>query len=170
MSDRSYIRSTLNSTIITLQDRQYDNLRQYTENLKRFYANYGSKVSAAKTTMDLQDLALLFSEMSKTGSAPKQEQNAKVAASAIRTMSLDMGGTGEVQYSDAPLEGKFILVLDKDNATVRDDTWEPMQFTNPQLVNIAARPGVNIVLLLLKTADGWVLCRKDIQQIGRAHV
>ena len=74
-----------------------------------------------------------------------------------------MGGTGEVQYSDAPLEGKFILVLDKDNATVRDDTWEPMQFTNPQLVNIAARPGVNIVLLLLKTADGWVLCRKDIQ-------
>lgn len=163
MSDRSYIRSTLNSTIITLQDRQYDNLRQYAENLKRFYASYGSKVSAAKTTTDLRDLALLFSEMSKTGSAPKQEQNAKVAASAIRTMSLDMGGTGEVQYSDAPLEGKFILVLDKDNATVRDDTWEPMQFTNPQLVNIAARPGVNIVLLLLKTADGWVLCRKDIQ-------
>lgn len=161
MSERSYIRATMNNTLITINDKQYDNLRRYSENLRRFYATYNDKLSAINTTLDLQELSLLFLQLAKTGATPKQEHNAQMAASTASKLSLDFGtSTGEVQYDESPLEGKFVLVLDGHNLTIQDDTWEPIKFTDPQLVRLAARPGVSIVLLLLKTKDCWLLCRR----------
>lgn len=161
MSERSYIRSTMNNTLITLNDKQYDNLRRYSENLRRFYGTYNDKLNNINTTLDLQELSILFLQLAKTGATPKQEHNAQVAANTASKMTLDFGtGDGEVQYDESPLEGKFVLVLDGHNLTIQDDTWEPIKFVDPQLVRLAARPGVSIVLLLLKTRDCWLLCRR----------
>lgn len=165
MSERSYIRATMNSTIITTQDRQYDNLRQYSDNLRRFYGKYGEKLAAIRSTIDLQDLATLFGELVKTGASAKKDHNEQAASNAIQKMELDFG-TGaasgaNIAYSDAPLVGKFVLVIDDKNYTIADDTWEPIPFTDPQLQGLVAKKKVSIVLLLLKTSDCWLLCRKE---------
>lgn len=162
-SERNYIRSTMNDTVVLPIDKKYDNLHRYVETLRRFYKAYGDKLSAIKTTMDLQDLATLFGEMVKAGAAAKQDHNERAAASALTRMELDMGGaTNSINYSTAELSGKFILVNDGSNLTIKDNTWEPIEFTDPQVKGVAKRPGVSIVLLLHKTTDCWVLCRKNI--------
>lgn len=161
-AERSYIRSATNETIMLPIDKKYDNLRRYIDNLRRFYRNYGDRIAAVKTTVDLQDLASLFAEIVKNGAAEKKDQNSSAAASALSRMSLDLGGSCEIEYDTSELKGKFVLVNDGNNLTDKDDTWEAIPFSNQQLQKIASRPKTSIVLLLLKTPNCWLLCRKDI--------
>lgn len=161
MSDRAYIRSSMNNAIITLQDRQYDNLRRYTSNVRRFYSACGDSLSKMKNTMELQALAAQFAEFVKSGEGTKSEHNANMAANAMSRMSLNLGGS-DIQYRNDELKGKFILVIDSKKQSVLDDTWEPIPFTHPKLQGIAAKVDKYIVLLLHKVSDGWVACRKDI--------
>lgn len=163
-SERGYIRSTASDTVQMAVDKKYDNLRRYIENLRRFYKSYGDKLAAIKTTMDVQDLATLFSEIAKAGAGAKQDHNERVAGNALSTMNLDMssGSKVEIDYSTVELNGKFVLVNDGTNASIKDDNWDPIQFSSGQLQKIASRPNTSIVLLLMKCSEGYVLCRKDI--------
>lgn len=156
-SDRQYIKATARDTILDLAERRHNNLYRYITLLKAFYAQYGERLDNIRTTMDLQELALCFAELKKSGPAAKVEHNAQAASNTLKSLNLD---GGKVEYVNTPLTGKFILVNDSENYSIKDDTWDPIQFSDHSLSVLNTR--YNIVLLLCKTSDCWLLCRKDI--------
>lgn len=162
-TDRSYTKAVLRDTITTTQDRQYNKLHTYIGLLKAFYGENGEQLSNIRTTMDLQDLGMKFAELLKSGPSQKQDHNSKAASGSMRMLNLDMGDQiSRAEYLDVPLGSKFTLITDQENCSIADDTWEPIKFTDPELDKLSSK--YSIVLLLCKTADCWLLCRKDISR------
>ena len=158
--ERAYLKSLINKTVENLRDRQYDNLNRYIQRVQAFYGTYGPQLSNIHTTMDLQELATLYAELAKNGPAQKADANAAAAANAMKKLSLG-GDAPAVEYDSRELKGKFVLVDDPTNLAVVDDAWEPIKFSDPRLRQLNPSAKHSIVLLMMKCADCWVLCRKD---------
>lgn len=158
--ERAYLKSLTTDTVESTRDRQYDRLSRYLKCLHSFYDVHGNELSAIRTTMDLQALALAYAEMSKNGPAQKTDSNTATANSALKKLSL--GGGAQPEYDDRQLTGKFVLVDDPSNLAVADNAWEPLTFTDPRMAPLNPTGKHSIVLLMLKTRDCWMLCRKDI--------
>lgn len=156
--DRAYLKAIMSETVDTIRDRQYDNLDRYLKCLRQFYDSNKDRLANIRSTMDLQELALLYDELMKDGPKKREDTNARAASNTMTKLSLTT-----IEYIDCPLVGKFVLVNDGDNLTIKDNTWDPMTFTDPRLASLNPGGRNSIVLLMLKTNDCWLLCRKDIK-------
>ena len=162
-----YLRSLRDDSIITTKDRQYDILRRYTSCLARFYSTEGYKINAVRTTLDLLECAGAFYELFKSGDSAKSHVNERATATAMQKLNLDSGSsTPDIQWDTSALRGPFTLICDMEMKS----TLPPIEFSDPNVRQVAARANNRIVLLLSQTADKFVFCRKDIRADEVARV
>lgn len=155
-----YLKSKQTTVVITTKDRQYQILSSYIDVLRTVYERNGDVLRRpTATTVELSAIATEAYQLYHEGvklQAP--DVNTVRAQSAIASMNLDAGSV--IQYSDAPLNGKFIIVSDADGAS----GITPITFTDANMARLSERLHNSIVLLMLELQDEYLLCRKDILQ------
>lgn len=151
-----YLRAIQSSMVITTKDRQYQNLKTYTEVIKALYSEFGAQLEAGQTdTVELAKICGRAYNLFVSG-AGKQAQDANEvrAASTIASLNLE----GGIQYDNRELTGKFAIISD----VQMQSTFPSIEFTDPQVKKLAERLSNRVILLLLEADDAFVLCRKDI--------
>lgn len=153
-----YLKSLRNEHIITAKDRQYDTLTRYIKVLNNFYTTNGAAVNGVQNTVELAALAQSFIELWKSNKEGKVEANAAVAASTLSRLDL---GANQIVWDETSLEGHFYLIHDMDLKSV----LPPINFTDRQVRDVAAKVRNRVVLLLLQKDGKFIFCRKDLLPI-----
>lgn len=153
-----YIKSKQNTVIVTNKDRQYENLTHYVDTLRQVYKLEESKFTAE--SISTNELNALAEEIYRTFVAKIRNQtpsaNEARAEQAIQSLTLDDG----IDYSDAPLTGKFAVVSDRENVLPE---VPGIAFTDRTLQALSAKSDNRIILLILDAPNEYIICRKDIK-------
>lgn len=153
-----YLKSKQSTMVITTKDRQYQILSTYCSVIRELYSTEAAILKAPElSTADISALSVkAFALFNNEGK--KQAPDVNQARAQQTIASLNLSGTPAIEYSDVPLEGKFTVISDME----MQSNFPSLEFSNPQLQQVAHKVRDRIVMLLLETEDSFILCRKDI--------
>lgn len=151
-----YLKAAQSQLVITTKDRQYQNLKTYSDTVRTLYREFGDMLRGAQIgTAEMAKICEREYQLFVSGAREQApDANNVRAAGTIASLNLD----GGIQYDERELSGKFAIVSD-----IQMQSFFPaIEFTDPQLVKLSERLSNRIVLLLLETEDSYILCRKAI--------
>lgn len=157
-----YIKSQQNNMIVTLKDRQYHILSDYTDTIRKVYGEVGSALQGESvgSVAFMELLQKFYTYYLAKSDKAVPDVNEVRANQAVSSMVLDLGDgqSRSIEYSNESLQGKFILIHDPDLVA----PFRAITFSDARLQNMINKMKINVVLLMLETSDSFLICRKDI--------